>query len=167
LQHPDRALLATWSGSLSGSASECMGTSQRGACRGASFPSHTRGAANAKRTSQTTAPCEYCDLGEDASVEGKLAKSKDGHQLIACARWLAAATQSLQIRAEDWDSGRSGLRRQSSSRQSPFWDGGIKVWIGDIMNGHHSETTFSRENMGKAGQWLLEEAARIFPKAFQ
>jgi len=29
----------------SGSASECMGTSQRGACRGASFPSHTRGAA--------------------------------------------------------------------------------------------------------------------------
>jgi len=20
-----------------------------------------------------------------------------------------------------------------------FWDGGIKVWIGDIMNGHHSE----------------------------
>jgi hypothetical protein len=26
-----------------------------------------------------------------------------------------------------------------------FWDGGIKVWIGDIMNGHHSETMFSRE----------------------
>ena len=21
-----------------------------------------------------------------------------------------------------------------------FWDGGIKVWISDIMNGHHSET---------------------------
>jgi hypothetical protein len=48
-----------------------------------------------------------------------------------------------------------------------FWDGGIKVGIGDIMNGHHSETTFSRQNMGKAGQWLVDEAARIFPKAFQ
>ena len=26
----------------------------------------------------------------------------------------------------------------------------MKVWIGDTMNGHHSETMFSRENMGKA-----------------
>ena len=42
-----------------------------------------------------------------------------------------------------------------------FWDGGINVWIGDIMNGHHSETTFSREHMGKAGQWLVDEAARL------
>jgi hypothetical protein len=48
-----------------------------------------------------------------------------------------------------------------------FWDGGIKVSIGDIMNGHHSETMFSRDNMGKAGQRLVDEAARIFPKAFQ
>ena len=28
-----------------------------------------------------------------------------------------------------------------------FWDGGIKVWIGDTMNGHHAETMFSRETM--------------------
>jgi hypothetical protein len=48
-----------------------------------------------------------------------------------------------------------------------FWDGGMKVWIGDIMNGHHSETMFRRENMGNAGQWLVDEAARLFPKAFQ
>jgi hypothetical protein len=48
-----------------------------------------------------------------------------------------------------------------------FGDGGIKVWIGDIMNGHHSETMFSRENMGDAGQWLVDETARLFPKAFQ
>ena len=41
-----------------------------------------------------------------------------------------------------------------------FWDGGMKVWIGDIMNGHHSETMFSQ-------QWLVDEAARLFPKAFQ
>jgi hypothetical protein len=33
-----------------------------------------------------------------------------------------------------------------------FWDDGTKVWIGDIMNGHHSETMFSRENMRRAGQ---------------
>ena len=48
-----------------------------------------------------------------------------------------------------------------------FSDGGMKVWIGDIMNGHHSETMFSREHMGKAGQWLVDEAARLYPKAFQ
>jgi hypothetical protein len=48
-----------------------------------------------------------------------------------------------------------------------FWDGGIKVSIGDIMNGHHSETMFSSDNMGKAGQRLVDEAARLFPKAFQ
>jgi hypothetical protein len=27
------------------------------------------------------------------------------------------------------------------------------------MNGHPSETMFSRENMGLAGQWLVDEAA--------
>ena len=48
-----------------------------------------------------------------------------------------------------------------------FWDGGIKVWIGDIMIGHHAETMFSRDNMGNAEQWLVDDAARIFPKAFQ
>jgi hypothetical protein len=48
-----------------------------------------------------------------------------------------------------------------------FWDGGMKVWIGDIMNGHHTETMFSQQNMGMAGQWLVDEAARLFPKAFQ
>jgi hypothetical protein len=26
-----------------------------------------------------------------------------------------------------------------------FWNGGIKVWIGDVMKGHHSESMFSRE----------------------
>ena len=48
-----------------------------------------------------------------------------------------------------------------------FWDGGMKVWIGDIMNGHHSETMFSCETMRNAGQWLIDEATRLFPKAFQ
>jgi ATP-dependent DNA ligase len=32
-----------------------------------------------------------------------------------------------------------------------FWDGGMKVWIGDTVNGHHAETMFSRENMRQAG----------------
>jgi hypothetical protein len=32
-----------------------------------------------------------------------------------------------------------------------FWDGGIKVCIGGAINGHHVETMFSRENMGRAG----------------
>jgi len=48
-----------------------------------------------------------------------------------------------------------------------FWDGGMKVWSGDAMTGHHAEMGFSRENMGKAGQWLVDEAAPLFPKAFQ
>ena len=48
-----------------------------------------------------------------------------------------------------------------------FWDGGIKVWIGAAVNGHHAETIFSRPHMGLAGQWLVDEAARLYPKAFQ
>jgi hypothetical protein len=35
------------------------------------------------------------------------------------------------------------------------------------MNGHHAETMFSRDNMGRAGQWLGDEAARLYPTAFQ
>jgi hypothetical protein len=35
------------------------------------------------------------------------------------------------------------------------------------MNGHHSETMFSRENMGMPGQWLVDEASRLYSKAFQ
>jgi hypothetical protein len=35
------------------------------------------------------------------------------------------------------------------------------------MNGHHAETMLSRENMRQAGQWLIDEAARLYPKAFQ
>jgi hypothetical protein len=31
-----------------------------------------------------------------------------------------------------------------------FWDGGMKFWVGDIKNGHHSETTISEDNTGKA-----------------
>jgi hypothetical protein len=33
-----------------------------------------------------------------------------------------------------------------------FWDGGMKVWIGDIMNGHHSETMFS------GGTWATRDS---------
>jgi hypothetical protein len=35
------------------------------------------------------------------------------------------------------------------------------------MNGHQAETMFSRDRMGLAGQWLVDEAARLYPKAFQ
>jgi hypothetical protein len=31
----------------------------------------------------------------------------------------------------------------------------------------HHETTFSRESMGRSGQWLVDEAARLYLKAFQ
>ena len=57
--------------------------------------------------------------------------------------------------------------REISCGVEIFWDGGMKAWIGDAMNGHHAETMFGRENMGKAGQWLIDEAARSNPKAFQ
>jgi hypothetical protein len=45
----------------------------------------------------------------------------------------------------------------------------LKVFIGAlIVAGFMSYMLmFSRENMGRAGQWLLDEAARLFPKAFQ
>ena len=47
------------------------------------------------------------------------------------------------------------------------WDGGIKAWIGDAMNGRKSETMFSRLRMGDAGKWLIDEATRLYPKDFQ
>jgi hypothetical protein len=43
----------------------------------------------------------------------------------------------------------------------------MTVWIGDRINGHKVETTFSRHRMGEAAQWLLDEAARLYPGAFQ
>ena len=45
-----------------------------------------------------------------------------------------------------------------------FWNAGITVWIGDGMNGRLAETTFSRHRMGEAAQWLVDEAARLYPK---
>jgi hypothetical protein len=33
-----------------------------------------------------------------------------------------------------------------------FWDGGIRVWIGDRVNGHKVETILSRHRMGDAPQ---------------
>jgi hypothetical protein len=35
------------------------------------------------------------------------------------------------------------------------------------MNGHKVETMFSRHRMGEAPQWLVDEAALLYPKAFQ
>jgi hypothetical protein len=57
--------------------------------------------------------------------------------------------------------------REINCRCETFWGGGIKVWIGDVMNGHKSETMFSRDRMGEASQWLVDEAARLYPGAFQ
>ena len=48
-----------------------------------------------------------------------------------------------------------------------FWDGGIRVWIGDRVNGHKVETMFSRHRIGDAPQGLTDEAARLYPGAFQ
>jgi len=48
-----------------------------------------------------------------------------------------------------------------------FWDGGMAVWIGDRISGHKIETTFSRHRMGEAAKWLIDEAARLYPGAFQ
>jgi hypothetical protein len=35
------------------------------------------------------------------------------------------------------------------------------------VNGHKVETIFSRDHMGEAPQWLIDGAARLYPKAFQ
>ena len=32
-----------------------------------------------------------------------------------------------------------------------FWDGGMKVWIGDTMNGHHAETCSAVRTWGRPG----------------
>jgi hypothetical protein len=43
----------------------------------------------------------------------------------------------------------------------------MTVWIGDRISGHKIETTFSRHRMGEAAKWLIDEAARLYPGAFQ
>ena len=48
-----------------------------------------------------------------------------------------------------------------------FWSGGIIVWIGDSMDGRKAQTIFSRDRMSLAAQWLVDEAARLYPRAFQ
>jgi hypothetical protein len=47
-----------------------------------------------------------------------------------------------------------------------FWVGGIKVWIGDIMNGHHSETMFSRDNMGSRASGSSTRQRDFSPRRF-
>ena len=52
--------------------------------------------------------------------------------------------------------------REINSGCETFWDGGIKVWIGDMMNGHHAEMTFSRDNMRKSGNgWSTKPRGSI------
>jgi hypothetical protein len=57
--------------------------------------------------------------------------------------------------------------REINCGVATFWNAGIMIWIGDGMKGRLAETTFSRHQMGEAAQWLLDEAARLYPKAFQ
>jgi hypothetical protein len=49
-----------------------------------------------------------------------------------------------------------------------FWDGGIKVWIGDTMNGHHAETqprehASGRALAGRGGDTALSEGVSVAP----
>jgi hypothetical protein len=46
-----------------------------------------------------------------------------------------------------------------------LWDGSIKLWIGDAMNGEPAGAMLSRNRMGLAGQWPVDEAARSYPQA--
>ncbi len=42
-----------------------------------------------------------------------------------------------------------------------FWDGGVKVWLGDPSNGRWSEDSFDIEGLGEAAAWL-DNAARLY-----
>ena len=53
------------------------------------------------------------------------------------------------------------------NRAQTLYDACMRVWIGDHVNGHKVETIFSRHRMGEAPQWLIDEAARLYPGAFQ
>jgi hypothetical protein len=41
--------------------------------------------------------------------------------------------------------------REINCGRETFWDGGIKVWIGDAVNGHHAETMFSARTWAEPG----------------
>ena len=52
-----------------------------------------------------------------------------------------------------------------------FYDGGMRVWIGDESNGIHAETTINRTRAARlkwpegvtAASWLHDTALRLYP----
>jgi hypothetical protein len=61
---------------------------------------------------------------------------------------------------------------------SSFWDNGFTVWIGDALNGRHTERTFWHAERRApdtfktwdglwtaAAEWLHEEAVRLYPRS--
>ena len=57
-------------------------------------------------------------------------------------------------------------RREINVAIDSLWDAGFRVRLGDDQNGFDAERTFDRDAMGEIGDWLLAEAARIYPEAF-
>lgn len=56
-------------------------------------------------------------------------------------------------------------RREINVAIDSFWDRGWRVRIGDDQNGFDAERAFERDAIGEIGDWLLAEAARIYPEA--
>ena len=58
-------------------------------------------------------------------------------------------------------------RREVNCGCETFWDAGITLWIGDQTNGRYSQTQLPRGRLGEAGDWLIKEAKRVKPEAFE
>ena len=58
-------------------------------------------------------------------------------------------------------------RREINCGCETFCDAGIRLWIGDVMNDRRAETQLPRGHFAESGQWLMDEARRLFPEAFR
>ena len=58
------------------------------------------------------------------------------------------------------------FRREINCGCETFFDAGIRLWIGDVMDDRRAETQLPRERFSESGQWLVDAAKRLFPEAF-
>ena len=58
-------------------------------------------------------------------------------------------------------------RREVNCGCETFFDADVNLWIGDQTNGRYSETQLPKGRFGETGNWLINEAKRVKPEAFE
>ena len=79
--------------------------------------------------------------------------------------------EALRAEAERWGDGRlmatvrALYRSEINCAVSTFWDGGMRVRLGDEVNGWAADAEFDIGDDREAGAWLREQAVAHFPNS--